>query len=115
VLPADRRVRRRDDFTAAVRDGRRVGASGLVVHVRTGDASRPARGGFIVGRAVGTAVVRNRVRRRLRYLLASRLPDLPAGTDVVVRALPSAAFLSRAELAATFGGVLDRAVAPAAP
>jgi ribonuclease P protein component len=43
--------------------------------------------------------VRHRVTRRLRHLVASRLPTLPADALLVVRALPPAAAASSAELA----------------
>lgn len=45
--------------------------------------------GFVVSRKVGNAVTRNRVKRRLRHL--ARDLASPFDTDVVVRALPSAA------------------------
>ena len=47
--------------------------------------------GFVVGKNVGNAVARNRVRRRLRHLAATELPRTPAPVSVVVRALPRAA------------------------
>ena len=50
----------------------------------------PARAGFVVAKTVGTAVVRNRVRRRLRALIRPHLDALPAGSAIVVRALPAA-------------------------
>jgi ribonuclease P protein component len=112
VLPAERRVRRRDEFTATVRDGRRLGATGLVVHVSHTDRARPARAGFIVTRAVGPAVTRNRLRRRLRHLIAPRLTALPAGTDLVIRVTPAAASLTRPELAASLDRMFDRAGSP---
>jgi ribonuclease P protein component len=52
-----------------------------------------------VSKAVGGAVVRHRVARRLRHLLAARLAELPAGARIVVRALPAAAASTSAELA----------------
>ena len=58
----------------------------------------PARAGFVVSRSVGGAVVRNQVKRRLRHLVRDRLAGLPAGTRLVVRALPSAADRSYQDL-----------------
>jgi ribonuclease P protein component len=55
--------------------------------------------GFVVGRAVGGAVVRNRVRRRLRHLARGLVPRLPESSELVVRALPPAATASSLELA----------------
>ena len=45
----------------------------------------------VVSRAVGGSVVRHRVARRLRHLLGPRMVTLPAGSRLVVRALPAAA------------------------
>jgi ribonuclease P protein component len=61
-----------------------------VVHAAssTGPSSRV---GFVVSKAVGGAVVRNRVKRRLRHLVAAELDGTRTGVDVVVRALPAAA------------------------
>ena len=50
-----------------------------------------ARAGFVVSKAVGNAVVRNKVRRRLRHLVRPLLAELPEGATLVVRALPAAA------------------------
>jgi ribonuclease P protein component len=68
----------------------------------------PARVGFVVSRAVGGAVVRNRVRRRLRHLMRERLAGLPAASTLVVRANPPAAGASYDELRADLGRCLDR-------
>lgn len=68
--------------------------------------TRLPRVGFVVSKAVGNAVIRHRVTRRLRHLMRSRLELLPAGTLVVVRALPPAATASSAEL----GKDLDEAM-----
>jgi ribonuclease P protein component len=101
VLPASARLRRRDEFTQAIRGGHRAGRGGLVVHLsvpaadpQTSENPAPARAGFIVSKAVGNSVTRNLVVRRLRHLLRDRLPGLPAGSLLVVRALPSAAVRS---------------------
>jgi ribonuclease P protein component len=113
VLPAERRVHRREDFTATVKQGRRVGSTGLVVHAMVDNGDRPARAGFIVGRAVGNAVTRNRLRRRLRHLIAPRLQAAPAGVVVVVRATAAAGSATPRQLATTLNRLLDRVLVAA--
>lgn len=68
----------------------RVGRRTLLVHARLSDVP-PTRVGFVVSKAVGNAVVRNRVRRRLRHLAREWVPLTSLPLDVVVRALPAAA------------------------
>ena len=70
----------------------------------------PARVGFVVSKAVGNAVVRNRTKRRLRALMAERIEDLPAGVDVVVRAQPAAAAATYDELGRDIDRCLRRIV-----
>ena len=88
-----------------VRGGRRAGRPLLTVHADRSGTGTTA--GLVVSKAVGGSVVRHRVARRLRHLLASRLPALPDGTRLVVRAAPAAATASSADL----GADLDRALA----
>lgn len=59
-----------------------------VLHVRDDD---PSRFGFIVSKAVGNAVTRNLVRRRLKSIVDRRLAEGFSGADVVFRALPASA------------------------
>jgi ribonuclease P protein component len=111
VLAVGQRLRRRDEFTSAIRAGRRAARGGVVVHLAD-NSTRPAlsaRAGFVVPKAVGGAVVRNRVRRQLRHLIRDRLTDLPPGTDVVVRVLPAAVGRSYQQL----GSDLTQALAVA--
>jgi ribonuclease P protein component len=56
--------------------------------------------------------VRNLVRRRLRHLVRERLPGLPAGSTIVVRALPEAAFRGYQEMAADLDAALAAALRP---
>ncbi|MFC0680353.1 ribonuclease P protein component [Lysobacter korlensis] len=105
------RVKTPDEFRRILRRGRRVGGPLLVAHTLHTDGE-PVRFGFVVGRGVGNAVVRNRVKRRLRAIAFGFLPALPAGTSVVVRALPPAASATFPDLSAGLREALDRAVVP---
>lgn len=109
MLPAAHRMRRSRDIDLAVRRGARTGRPTLVVHLLLSAGTDPATVGFAVSRAVGPAVVRNRVKRRLRHLVAARLGTLPPGARLVVRALPPAATASSAELAADLDAALRSA------
>ena len=108
MLAAAQRLRRSADFAAAIRGGRRVGRGTLVVHLLLEEPAQAttARAGFVVSKAVGGAVVRNKVRRRLRHLVRPLLADLPDGSSLVVRALPAAAGASFS----TLGGDLEAAL-----
>lgn len=100
-------------FASVVRGGRRSGRHTLVVHLaapQVGQRPVPTSAGFVVSRAVGGAVVRNRVKRRLRFLVARRLDRLPDGARLVVRALPPAAGASSDDLARDLDRALDGAL-----
>lgn len=116
MLPTENRLRRREDFATAVRRGRRAGRPRLVVHLRSGvtdphasgENAAPTRAGFVVSKAVGGAVVRNKVKRRLRHLMRDRVALLPPGSLVVVRALPGAGDADHAQLAQDLDAALQR-------
>ncbi|MFD6414907.1 ribonuclease P protein component [Streptomyces sp. NPDC060194] len=116
MLPSEYRLRRREDFATAVRRGRRAGRPLLVVHLRSGstdphvpgETAPPARAGFVVSKAVGGAVVRNQVKRRLRHLVREHLSELPPGSLVVVRALPGAGDADHDQLARDLDAALRR-------
>jgi ribonuclease P protein component len=108
VLPAAQRLSDAESFRRAARKGTRIASRTVVVHLWTPDGDQPVRIGFIVSRAVGNAVVRNRVKRRLRHLSREHLASLPSSSVLVVRALPSAAGASSAELGADLARCLKR-------
>lgn len=108
MLPSAYRMRRGDEFAEAIRRGRRAGRPSLVAHFRTGEGDSPPLVGFVVSKAVGGAVVRNQVKRRLRHLMRARVHLLPRGSLLVVRANPPAASARSEYLAADLDVALER-------
>jgi len=89
------RLSRSRDFDAVYRHGRSASTRFLTLYwfERDESAGEP-RLGFAVPKAVGNAVVRNRIKRQLREIVRERLSGLPQSNDyvlVVRRGLPEAA------------------------
>jgi ribonuclease P protein component len=117
MLPADLRMRSSGEFAATVRRGHREGSKTVVLHVWAPAEPDPggsgAKIGFVVSKKVGTAVIRNQTKRRLRHLVRRLVEDrstpLPSQLRVVLRALPAAA-RNRDRLAADLAKVWFRSV-----
>ena len=112
MLPQQSRMRSPEEFKRTLRSGRRAGGSVISGHllfaVGQVQSDATAKVGLIVSRAVGSAVVRNRVKRRLRELMRRRVASLPGGCLLVVRAHPAAAGARQAELAVDLDLVLGQ-------
>ena len=111
MLPAQYRMTRSAEFSTTVKHGVRAVQPDLVVHARRecGESDGP-RIGLVVSKAVGSAVVRHRVARRLRHAAREVLGDLQSSDRVVIRALPSSRHAVSARLRQEIAAGVDRAV-----
>ena len=90
-FPASRRLKLSREFARVRSEGRTVRAGLLSLGVLDlGDTSE-FRVGFVTSKRIGGAVVRNRLRRRLREIVRRHQPDLRKGVWLVVVTRPSAA------------------------
>ena len=84
-MAAPGRLRRRAAFLLLAAKGRKAPMPGLVLQAMQRGDTGPARLGFTVTKRVGNAVVRNRVRRRLKEAARLNLAEQPlAGVDLVL-------------------------------
>lgn len=101
------RIKRAEDYRRIVRSGYRVTGRYTLAHavLRTNaeKISHPPQFGFIITKAVGNAVVRNLIRRRLQGICYEQLRQGFNSADVVLRVFPQAATASYSELAAHIG------------
>jgi len=93
------RLRKHADFDKVYRNGRRLFSAHMtVLFLRWDSGPGPARVGFTVTRAMGTAVERNRIRRRLREAVRLNLGTVGKAVDVVIHPKKSAQAADFAEL-----------------
>jgi ribonuclease P protein component len=106
------RVRDRASFDALRRDGRRARRGPVSVTSAPGTEG-PPRVAFAVGRSVGSAVVRNRARRRLRAVVdeLARSGALGRGGTLLVSVRSDLSELSFAELRSVVGAAVAAAAA----
>jgi ribonuclease P protein component len=74
---------RRGEFEVVYRGGKRLSAASFVVFARANGLGH-SRFGISVKKALGGAVVRNRVKRRVREILRLNFSEIPSGWDIVV-------------------------------
>ena len=103
------RLRKRADFLMVARGNKIPTAAFVLQALNRGDGG-PIRVGFTISRKVGSAVERNRVRRRLRQVvrLAGRTTGLPRGHDYVLVGRRAALSLPFEQLNADFSRAVAR-------
>jgi ribonuclease P protein component len=89
---------RHSDFERVYRQGRRHFASHLTVFYLPRAEGEGLRVGFTVGRALGGAVDRNRMKRRLREAVRLHWPDSVVSMDIVINPKKSMLKIEFAEL-----------------
>ena len=109
------RLSRSGDFDRVFRDGRSHANRYVVLYSfpRADEAGEDVRLGISVGRKIGGAVERNRVKRVLREAFWALTDRLPAATDFVLVARPDLKSLVEREGAAGAQGALEEVVGEA--
>jgi ribonuclease P protein component len=102
------RIRDRATF-AALATGRRRRRGPISMTFLPGDPSLPPRVAYAVGKRVGPAVVRNRVRRRLRAATQTHRAELQPGGAYLFGAGPAASSAPFVEIEAAMGELLAAA------
>ena len=103
-FPKSLRLRTRREFLRVQEQGRKA-STGPLLALALPNGTDTTRIGLTVSTRVGGAVVRTRIRRRLRELFRKRRRELPRGIDVVVIARAEAAESDYQALAQAFGQI----------
>ncbi|HKW63387.1 MAG TPA: ribonuclease P protein component [Candidatus Acidoferrum sp.] len=83
TFPREARLVRRGEFDAVYRAGKRRSSSHFTVFFRANEMPQ-SRFGVSIKKALGGAVARNRIRRRLREIVRRHRAEIPAGWDIVI-------------------------------
>jgi ribonuclease P protein component len=103
------RLLRSSQYEHVAQQGRRGVSSAFVVVTAARDVGSPSRLGITASRRVGNAVVRNRIKRRIREWYRRARADLGDSRDVVVIARQPATRLAFDDLSRQLSGLLKRA------
>ena len=98
TFPKSRRLTRSAEFEQVKKNGRAQHGRLIVLSVLPANGATRFRAGFVTSRAIGRAVVRNRVRRRLREVVRRHQGELINGVWIVTIARASAARASYQQL-----------------
>ena len=102
------RLTRSEDFKRVRRDGKSYAHPLVVLIVQNNDQPR-VRVGVAAGKAVGTAVYRNRTKRLLREAMRTFIPNIASGSDLILIARPALASASLADTRSALLNLLQRA------
>jgi len=115
AFPKTRRLTRPAEFEHVKKNGRVHRGRLLVISVVPANDADPFRAGFVTSRALGSAVVRNRVRRRLREIVRKHQREIADGVWIVTIARASAGRASYEQLEAEWLRLAERASILATP
>ena len=105
-FPKSSRLLRHADFQAVYKEGRKHFSGNITVFYRRRNDSAGPRIGFTVGKVLGGAVERNRIRRRMRAAVQKHLSEILLPLDVVLHPRRSVLAMEFARLEAEVGQAL---------
>lgn len=97
-FPKSSRLRKHADFQIVYQEGKKRFSGNVTIFYRERQDDAGPRIGFTVGKVLGGAVERNRIRRRLRAVAGRRLSQLAGPVDVVMHPRKSVLNLEFAKL-----------------
>jgi ribonuclease P protein component len=97
-FPREARLLKHADFQVVYKNGRKHFSGNMTAFYREGDRAAGPRIGFTVGKVLGGAVVRNRIRRRMRAAVRRHLCELARPLDLVLHPRKSVLTLKFAQL-----------------
>ena len=106
-FPREARLVRRGEFDAVYRAGKRRSNSHFTIFLRANQLPQ-SRFGFSIKKALGGAVVRNRIRRRVREIVRCHRLEIPAGWDIVIHPKSNVAKAEFATVTADLLRLLER-------
>lgn len=109
TFPKSRRLTKPTEFEQVRKDGHAERGRLLVLSVLSVGQHSPFRAGFVTSRTVGSAVARNRVRRRLREIVRQHQDEIKDANWIVTIARENAARSTYQELEAEWLRLAKRA------
>lgn len=108
MLAKEHRLRKQKDFEAVFKTGRYSRGVFLSLKAAKNNLAESRFGIVVSAKVSKKAVVRNKIKRRLRHIIHRRLPEVKDGFDVAVIAAPAAAEKTFGETVSEFNDLLEK-------
>ena len=115
TFPKSRRLTQSAEFAQVKKNGRVYRGRSVLLSILRANGATRFRAGFITSRALGSAVARNRVRRRLREIVRKHQREIVDGTWFVTIARANAVGATYQELEVEWLRLAERASILATP
>lgn len=90
MLPDKNRLKKKKDFEKVLKEGKGIKEDSLILKVKK-NKSKKLRFGFVVSKKISKkAVVRNKIKRRLREVVKEKIKKIDKDFDIIIIALPGA-------------------------
>lgn len=103
------RLRKKEHFAKVFKHGKSAANHQFVVYVKPSPDAKPFRFGVSASKKIGNAVVRNRIRRRVKEIVRQMEPDIKPGVDIICIVRKPALELDYAGLKKSIHHVFKRA------
>jgi len=88
MLPARNRLKKKKDFERVFKEGQGFKQGFLYLKIKKNNL-KSSRFGFIVSKKISPkATIRNKIKRRLRELVKTKLPEIKKGIDGIIITIP---------------------------
>lgn len=108
MIPKQYRLKKKSDFQRLFKKGKSYAGPYFVLYFIEKEGKGPTKIGFAVSKKIGTAVTRNKIKRRLREAVRPLIPSIKENYDIIIVARSRIKFISFLEIQKQMINMFDK-------